>query len=181
MRLLLLAKVQRLIDLPFIDIFSTLFTSSESSTAAIRKPVENAPVNDITSPGVVCNVGLSPATETVTVAAGSTIGFKLEQGKTIYHKGPAAMYLGRAPGKAADWDGSGSSWFKVRPNLLIRSFALKRSLLEDCRMGSNLQSFRFHTFRKGQLQCHHSFVRSLGRGDSIKFLFEAIRLILMSF
>ena len=107
------------------DIFSTLLTGSSASSAAIRRPVENAPVKDYTSPGAVCNVGLSSATETVTVSAGSMIGFKLEPGKKIYHKGPAAMYLGRAPGNAADWDGSGPSWFKVRPDLLVQSFCIE--------------------------------------------------------
>ncbi len=96
------------------DVFSTLLTSSGASSKAVRRPTENAPVHDITSPGASCNVGLISATETVTVSAGSMIGFKLEPGKTVYHKGPAAMYLGRAPRKAADWDGSGSHWFKVR-------------------------------------------------------------------
>ena len=45
------------------------------------------------------------------MSAGSTIGFKLDN--TLYHSGPAAMYLGKAPGRAADWDGSGANWFKV--------------------------------------------------------------------
>lgn len=97
----------------FVDIFSSLITSMGSFTAAVRRPAENSPIHDITSSGATCNVGLSPATETVSVSAGSLIGFKLEPGKTIYHKGPAAMYLGKAPGKAADWDGSGQNWFKV--------------------------------------------------------------------
>lgn len=49
----------------------------------------------------------------MTVTAGSKIGFKLDGEKTIYHMGPVSMYLGKAPGKAANWDGSGKSWFKV--------------------------------------------------------------------
>ncbi|KAH8118104.1 glycoside hydrolase [Phellopilus nigrolimitatus] len=51
------------------------------------------------------------ATETVDVAAGSTIGFILDN--TIYHQGPAAIYLGQAPSTAAEWDGSGANWFKI--------------------------------------------------------------------
>ncbi|KAI3615068.1 glycoside hydrolase family 61 protein [Moniliophthora roreri] len=27
--------------------------------------------------------------------------------------GPAAIYLGKAPGSAASWDGSGANWFKI--------------------------------------------------------------------
>jgi len=94
-------------------IFRTLLTSTGSSDAAVRRPAENSPIHDITSSGATCNVGLSPATETVSVSAGSLIGFKLGAGTTVFHKGPAAMYLGKAPERAADWDGSGQNWFKI--------------------------------------------------------------------
>jgi hypothetical protein len=111
---------------PLIVIFSTLITDSGESTKAVRLPAENAPIKDVTSKGATCNVNLTPATETVSVAAGSKIGFKLADGVKVYHQGPAAMYLGQAPGKAADWDGNGPRWFKVRfnlaPLLLILNF-----------------------------------------------------------
>ncbi|KAK7046139.1 hypothetical protein VNI00_007142 [Paramarasmius palmivorus] len=59
-----------------------------------------------------CNVNPTAATETVTVAAGSEIGFLLDN--TLYHAGPAAIYLGKAPGdSASSWDGSGANWFKI--------------------------------------------------------------------
>ncbi|KAF9525306.1 glycosyl hydrolase family 61-domain-containing protein [Crepidotus variabilis] len=95
-------------------IFATLLTGSSSSSAAVRLPKENGPVKDFTSQGATCNVDIiKPASETVQVNAGSQVGFKLGEGKTIFHAGPAAMYLGKAPGKAADWDGSGQSWSKI--------------------------------------------------------------------
>ncbi|CAA7266770.1 unnamed protein product [Cyclocybe aegerita] len=89
-------------------IFTTLIAGSSTSTTAVRTPKENSPIPDYKGTDVRCNVNTSPATETVSVAAGSKIGF----GK-IFHLGPAAMYLGQAPGSAADWDGSGQNWFKI--------------------------------------------------------------------
>jgi hypothetical protein len=75
-------------------------------------PLNNSPVQDVTSKDITCNVNPTPATETVQVKAGGKIGFKLDN--TIYHQGPAAIYLGKAPTTAAAWDGSGQNWFKVR-------------------------------------------------------------------
>lgn len=60
-----------------------------------------------------------PATETVTVAAGSRVGFKLGADKTVYHMGPASMWLGKAPERAADWDGSGKAWFKASASAVL--------------------------------------------------------------
>ena len=98
--------------LPFpLDIWTTLITGSTTSTAAVRLPVNNSPVTDVTSNDITCNVNPGKATETVDVPAGSTLGFKLDN--TIYHQGPAAIYLGKAPSDAASWDGSGANWFKV--------------------------------------------------------------------
>ena len=96
------------------DIFETLYAGEVVSTAAVRRPKDNSPVGNITSLDMRCNYDLYKATETVTVAAGSRVGFELERGKTVYHAGPASMWLGKAPGRATDWDGSGKSWFKVR-------------------------------------------------------------------
>ncbi|KAF8060179.1 glycoside hydrolase [Lyophyllum atratum] len=92
-------------------IWYNLIAGSTTSTAAVRKPVSNSPVTSVTSNDVRCNVNPTPATATVTVAAGSTIGFQLDN--TIYHQGPAAIYLGKAPSTAASWDGSGANWFKI--------------------------------------------------------------------
>ncbi|GLB44352.1 putative glycoside hydrolase family 61 protein [Lyophyllum shimeji] len=92
-------------------IWHTLIAGSTTSSAAVREPLNNSPVTDVTSNDIRCNVIPTPATETVTVAAGSTIGFQLDN--TIYHQGPAAIYLGKAPSTAASWDGSGANWFKI--------------------------------------------------------------------
>jgi hypothetical protein len=97
-----------------LDIWNTLIAGSTTSTGAVRMPVNNSPVelNAVSSNNIRCNVSPGQASETVSVAAGSSIGFKLDN--TLYHQGPAAIYLGKAPGSVASWDGSGANWFKVR-------------------------------------------------------------------
>ncbi|KAG7086065.1 hypothetical protein E1B28_003585 [Marasmius oreades] len=94
-------------------IWNTLIAGSTTSTGAVRMPLSNSPVLDVTSKDITCNVNPTPATETVSVAAGSTIGFKLDN--TLYHLGPATIYLGKVPSgsTAASWDGSGANWFKI--------------------------------------------------------------------
>ncbi|GLB44354.1 putative glycoside hydrolase family 61 protein [Lyophyllum shimeji] len=92
-------------------IFNTLIAGDKTSTNAVRQPQNNSPVKPVTSPDMVCNVSPGQATETVTVNAGDTIGFKINT--NIYHQGPAAIYLGKAPDTAASWDGSGANWFKI--------------------------------------------------------------------
>jgi hypothetical protein len=74
--------------------------------------VNNSPVTSPTAANYICNTNTA-ATATVSVAAGSTLGFKLDN--TVYHLGPAAIYLGKVPSgsTAASWDGSGASWFKI--------------------------------------------------------------------
>jgi len=122
-----------------IDIFSALLTSSGSSTTAVRKPTTNSPVRDLTSSGATCNVQTNKATDTVSVTAGGMIGFQTDPGTTVFHVGPGAMYLGKAPGSAADWDGSGQNWFKVSEfYFLISSSETEHTI--DCRMGCHLQS-----------------------------------------
>jgi hypothetical protein len=94
------------------DIWNTLIAGSTTSTAAVRQPVNNSPVTSPTASNYICNTNTA-ATATVSVAAGSTIGFKLDN--TVYHLGPAAIYLGKVPSgsTAASWSGSGASWFKI--------------------------------------------------------------------
>ncbi|KAG6855631.1 hypothetical protein H0H87_012871 [Tephrocybe sp. NHM501043] len=92
-------------------IFNTLIAGNETSTAAVRVAQNNSPVKPVTSLDMRCNTNPSAATETVTVSAGDTIGFKLSA--AIFHEGPAAIYLGKAPGRVGDWDGSGDNWFKI--------------------------------------------------------------------
>jgi plastocyanin len=79
----------------------------------IRKNTNyNSPVTDVTSTDIRCNVGANgTGTDIVTVSAGSTVKFTLDQ--AVYHQGPVAWYLGMAPGAASDWDGSGANWFKI--------------------------------------------------------------------
>ncbi|TFK60972.1 glycoside hydrolase family 61 protein [Pluteus cervinus] len=92
-------------------IWSTLIAGSTQSTAAVRQPLNNSPVTSVTSNDIRCNASPRPATQTVSIAAGSTVGFKLDN--TLYHAGPAAIYLAKAPGSVASWDGSGANWFKI--------------------------------------------------------------------
>ncbi|KAF8066930.1 glycoside hydrolase [Lyophyllum atratum] len=98
-------------------IWYNLMTGSTTSTAAIRQPLSNYPIEieNVTSTIMTCNVDPTPATETVSVSAGSVIGFQLksESNNQVFHEGPAAIYLGKAPSTAASWNGSGANWFKI--------------------------------------------------------------------
>ncbi|KAI5788982.1 family 61 glycoside hydrolase [Peziza echinospora] len=59
-----------------------------------------------------CNTGGASGsnTQTATVAAGSTVGFALDQ--AIFHIGPTIAYISKAPSLAANYDGSGT-WTKI--------------------------------------------------------------------
>ncbi|KAH6897673.1 glycoside hydrolase [Coprinopsis sp. MPI-PUGE-AT-0042] len=84
-----------------------------TSSNAVRQPPNNSPVEDVNSGSMACGNGPRAASETISVSAGSTVGFKLDN--TLYHPGPAAIYLGQVPGgqTAASWNGSGANWFKI--------------------------------------------------------------------
>ncbi|TFK99523.1 glycoside hydrolase family 61 protein A [Pterulicium gracile] len=72
------------------------------------------PVQDVKSNDIRCYTSETNAkASTATVAAGSTIGFVADT--PIYHQGVLNVYMAKVPsGKtAADWDGSGTVWFKV--------------------------------------------------------------------
>ncbi len=74
----------------------------------------NGPVTDVSSVNIRCNVdAATKSAKTMDVPAGSTLGFTAKA--SISHPGPMLFYLAKVPaGKtAADWDGSGSVWFKV--------------------------------------------------------------------
>jgi hypothetical protein len=72
----------------------------------------NSPVTDLASNDLRCNVGASGSSTTTTaVKAGDSFTFTLDT--AVYHQGPISIYLSKAPGKAADYDGSGS-WFKIK-------------------------------------------------------------------
>ncbi|KAG2009490.1 hypothetical protein CC2G_012423 [Coprinopsis cinerea AmutBmut pab1-1] len=93
-------------------IWNTLTFGSGTSTAAVRQPQSNSPVENVSSNDMRCNVNPRGASEVIQVAAGSTVGFNLDN--TLYHQGPAAIYLGQAPGgSVTNWDGSGANWFKI--------------------------------------------------------------------
>lgn len=60
-----------------------------------------------------CNKGgLDSPSETYTVSAGDTVGFKLFYNEFIEHPGPGFVYVSKAPASVADYDGSGD-WVKV--------------------------------------------------------------------
>lgn len=72
----------------------------------------NAPVTDLNSKDLRCNVGglVSNGTETVNINAGNAFTFTLDT--AVYHQGPVSVYMSKAPGLAKDYDGSGQ-WFKI--------------------------------------------------------------------
>jgi hypothetical protein len=74
--------------------------------------LQNGPVTDLSSTDLRCNVGgqTSNGTETVTMNAGDQFTFTLDT--AVYHAGPVSLYMSKAPGAAADYDGSGQ-WFKI--------------------------------------------------------------------
>ncbi|PMD34547.1 glycoside hydrolase family 61 protein [Hyaloscypha variabilis F] len=75
----------------------------------------NGPVTDVSKIDIRCNVGASAksAPSTMTVAAGSKIGFASNQ--PISHVGVMEWYMAKVPEghTAATWDGSGEVWFKI--------------------------------------------------------------------
>jgi len=75
----------------------------------------NGPVTDVSKIDIRCNVGASAksAPSTMTVAAGSKIGFGSNQ--PISHVGVMEWYMAKVPAghTAATWDGSGEVWFKI--------------------------------------------------------------------
>jgi len=72
----------------------------------------NSPVTSLSSNDIRCNTGTSGAgTSTATVAAGSTIGFALDQ--SIYHPGPLQIYISKSTtADVKTYDGSGP-WAKL--------------------------------------------------------------------
>lgn len=68
----------------------------------------------VNSPDLRCNKGAraGDGTKTYTVKAGDKIGFKLFNNEFIEHPGPGFVYMSKAPGSVASYDGSGD-WFKA--------------------------------------------------------------------
>ena len=73
------------------------------------------PVTNVASPDIRCNVNGSTAfaPSTLSIAAGSTVGFSANP--DIYHPGPLLVYMAKVPAgsTAANFDGSGAVWFKI--------------------------------------------------------------------
>lgn len=73
------------------------------------------PVTSVSSLDIRCNVNgtaaFAPGIQSI--AAGSKLGFTANP--DIYHPGPLIAYMAKVPsGKtAANWDGSGTVWFKI--------------------------------------------------------------------
>ena len=77
----------------------------------------NSPVEDVTSPAMVCNQGGNDAdirakTQTHDVLPGDEVGFDINS--ELGHPGPLAVYMSRAPDgtAASDYTGDGD-WFKI--------------------------------------------------------------------
>ncbi|EIM86332.1 uncharacterized protein STEHIDRAFT_139981 [Stereum hirsutum FP-91666 SS1] len=75
------------------------------------------PMTDVTSSDVRCyDSAESDTSSTLSVAAGSTIGFTVSGNPAnLYHPGVVNVYMAQAPSgtDVADFDGSGDVWFKV--------------------------------------------------------------------
>ncbi|KAF3004261.1 hypothetical protein E8E13_008141 [Curvularia kusanoi] len=92
--------------------------SGTSDWSSVRKTANfqsNGPVTDVSSQALRC-YELSPgsgASSTTSVAAGSSVTFKVAP--NLFHPGPLQFYMAKVPsGKtAANWDGSGNVWFKI--------------------------------------------------------------------
>ena len=67
----------------------------------------------VDTPDLRCNKGAKPGnTKTLEVNAGDKLGFKVFNRETIEHPGPGFVYMSKANGSVADYDGSGD-WFKA--------------------------------------------------------------------
>ncbi|KAJ7624822.1 glycosyl hydrolase family 61-domain-containing protein [Roridomyces roridus] len=75
------------------------------------------PQTDVTTSDIRCyDSAQSGTASTVTVAAGSTVGFTVSGNPSnLYHAGVLNVYMAKAPSgtDVASWDGSGTVWFKV--------------------------------------------------------------------
>ena len=73
----------------------------------------NGFVGDVTSAGIRCDQTGVQGAKTINVTAGTNVGFA--SNPSVYHPGPAQIYLAKVPEgeTAATWDGSGEAWFKI--------------------------------------------------------------------
>ncbi|KAF6747668.1 glycosyl hydrolase family 61-domain-containing protein [Ephemerocybe angulata] len=98
-------------------VFFTLTVNDAPVDGAVRIPGFPTPLMDVTSPDIICNTDTTPANKTATIPAGSK--------PMITHPGPAAFSMARVPNglTAAEWDGAGGKWFKVRNHNLRSEIA----------------------------------------------------------
>ncbi|KAF2709565.1 lytic polysaccharide monooxygenase [Pleomassaria siparia CBS 279.74] len=73
----------------------------------------NAGLSDVSSDQVRCYTSGAKTASTLSVAAGSSVGFKASP--NIFHPGPLQFYMAKVPSgqTAASWDGTGNVWFKI--------------------------------------------------------------------
>ncbi|KAI0024209.1 glycosyl hydrolase family 61-domain-containing protein [Xylariomycetidae sp. FL0641] len=102
-------------------IFQTLAKGTAKGTAyeyVRRNTNYNSPVTSrgrepaLSSDDLRCNVGggaTGANTSTLELGAGDPFTFTLDT--AVYHQGPVSLYMSKAPGAAAEYDGSGE-WFK---------------------------------------------------------------------
>ncbi|TDZ36959.1 Endo-beta-1,4-glucanase D [Colletotrichum spinosum] len=99
-------------------VFPTLIVNGEQTERYefVREAKNsNSPVTDVTSDGIICNIGGNDAdvlakTKTKEVKAGDELGFIVEN--DMGHPGPLAVYLSKAPSGVASYKGDGD-WFKI--------------------------------------------------------------------
>lgn len=72
----------------------------------------NSPVTDLASKDLRCNVGGASGSNTTTLPIKAGDPFTFTSDTAVYHQGPISLYMSKAPGKVADFDGSGG-WFKI--------------------------------------------------------------------
>jgi len=89
--------------------------NGDAPWTAVRKAKNwqsNGFVGDVTSSDIRCNQ-LSPATATLSVAAGSSV--KVNVNPNAYHPGPFQSYLAKVPAgqDINTWDPTGAVWFRI--------------------------------------------------------------------
>ncbi|KAG8842960.1 hypothetical protein FS842_001940 [Serendipita sp. 407] len=94
--------------------FTTLIVNGAATTPwqyVRQSNNSNSPITDVSSTNLRCNSGGASggSTQTATVAAGATVGFKLDQ--AIFHAGVLNVYMTKVS-NAATADGS-TGWFKI--------------------------------------------------------------------
>ncbi|TFK62111.1 hypothetical protein BDN72DRAFT_777494 [Pluteus cervinus] len=103
--------------------------ADQGHNTALRIPPTNNPVTSVTSADVACNVnGQSGASvSTVSIPAGANITLEWHQhdqrtGEDAIsggHKGPAQVYIAKAPSTAASFNGQGTVWTKIYSSGLL--------------------------------------------------------------